>query len=346
MIVADAALFLAGHPGLSLWGVPAYASLTTLVIVLGHRVPAVAFVAALVLASLTASSYVLLLWTAYQAGHAITSRSGTVKLIGAALGCLAVRVTIGPVDRKTISALVLTRVVFAALPLLVGRYLAQHRRLVAALDENNRRLRRERELLAERERSRERLRIARDMHDSLGHRLSLVSVQAAALEVSGLPSPQRQAVLRLAGSARGAMNELHELVGTLRGTDDAETPGVEAIGDLVEEIRTVGMPVTLRGRGEPRRMPAAAGQAPGAPRGAGHGLAGLEERVRLAGGFLDRERSGGEHRRVAMLPVTVVETAEDDGLPAGTRGRAVVLGLTVALLMFVVLPVSMPAGVR
>lgn len=160
MIVADAALFLAGHPGLSLWGVPAYASLTTLVIVLSHRVPAVAFVVALVLASLTASSYVLLLWTAYRAGHAVAPRSGTVKLIGAALGCLAARVTIGPVDRKTISALVLTCVVFVALPLLVGRYLAQHRRLVAALDENNRRLRRERELLAERERSRERLRAA------------------------------------------------------------------------------------------------------------------------------------------------------------------------------------------
>lgn len=414
VVVVDTALFMAArHGGPLPWAAVAYALAVAGVVVLGERAPAAAFTAALLLAALTGGSYVLLLWAAYGAGSRAPMGRDTAQVAGAVLGWLAVRLLGWPADAPAVPQLVSIFVVFVALPLLVGRYLAQHRRLVAELGRRNRRLRREQELLAERERLRIRLRIARDMHDSLGHRLSLVSVQAAALEVAELPSAQREAVRQLAGTARGAMDELHELVGALRGTDEtaARAPGAEAIDEVVAEFRAAGVPVTLRrGGGKPRLLPPAAGEAvyrvveegltnaakhaPGRPvtvsvtwepdallitvvnpvaggeaelgeaAGGGHGLRGLDERMRQVGGFVDHRLSDGGFRLVAMVP-TAPDTASDtdtdtaaDTKPisdrdldgdegvAGVGGlRSVALGFATAAVMFVVLPVGMLLGV-
>ncbi|MDW6064959.1 histidine kinase [Streptomyces sp. FXJ1.4098] len=413
VVAVDTALFVAArHGGPLPWAAVAYALAVAGVVVLGERAPAAAFTAALLLAALTGGSYVLLLWAAYGAGSRAPMGRDTAQVAGAVLGWLAVRLLVWPADAPAVPQLVSIFVVFVALPLLVGRYLAQHRRLVAELGRRNRRLRRERELLAERERLRIRLRIARDMHDSLGHRLSLVSVQAAALEVAELPSAQREAVRQLAGTARGAMDELHELVGALRGTDEtaARAPGAEAIDEVVAEFRAAGVPVTLRrGGGRPRPLPPAAGEAvyrvveegltnaakhaPGRPvtvsvtwepdallitvvnpvgggerefseaAGGGHGLRGLDERMRQVGGFVDHRLSDGGFRLVAMVP-TAPDTADtdtdvgtvsardrdrdldsDEGV-AGLGGlRTVALGFATAAVMFVVLPVGMLLGV-
>jgi signal transduction histidine kinase len=264
VVVAETALLVGSHPhGLPPWVVALYAMAVMLVVALRWRSPAAAFVAALVLASMTGGGFVLLLWSAYQAGYGTASRSGTAVVVGATLGCFGVQLTIRASNPRQLPYLISTFVMFVALPMLVGRYLAQHRRLVAALAGQNRQLRQQRELLAERERLHERLRIARDMHDSLGHRLSLVSVQAAGLETSRLPEPQRWAVVQLATAARGAMTELHELIGALRAEDEpaARSPGVVAIGTLVAEFERAGVLVTLRRRGEPRPLSAAADQA-------------------------------------------------------------------------------------
>ncbi|MGW3569187.1 sensor histidine kinase [Streptomyces sp. NPDC000941] len=404
VVVADTALFVAArHGGPLPWAAVAYALAVAGVVVLGERAPAAAFTAALLLAALTGGSYVLLLWAGYGAGSRAPMGRDTAQVAGAVLGWLAVRLLAWPADAPAVPQLVSIFVVFVALPLLVGRYLAQHRRLVAELGRRNRRLRRERELLAERERLRERLRIARDMHDSLGHRLSLVSVQAAALEVAELPSAQREAVRQLAGTARGAMDELHELVGALRGTDEtaARAPGAEAIDEVVAEFRAAGVPVTLRrGGGKPRPLPPATGEAvyrvveegltnaakhaPGRPvtvsvtwepdallitvvnpvaggerefseaAGGGHGLRGLDERMRQVGGFVDHRLSDGGFRLVAMVPTapdTAADTVSDRDLDgdegvAGVGGlRTVALGFATAAVMFVVLPVGMLLGV-
>jgi signal transduction histidine kinase len=396
VIVADTAVRTAGHWNATpLWGAPAYALVVTMVVVLCYRTPVAAFPVALAFAVLTGGAYVLLLWTAYQAGRHIASRRDIAIVAGAALGGLGVQLAFRPVDPRSIPNFVCAYIVFVALPLLVGRYLAQHQRLVSALDQHNRRLRRERELLAEQERLRERLRIARDMHDSLGHRLSLVSIQAAALEVS-VPPPQRGAVRLLATAAGGAMDELHELVGALRKEDTRErSPGVGAIGDVVAEFGSTGMPVTLRRHGEPRPLSAEAGQtayrvveegltnaakhAPGQPvtvsvdwepdgllvtvanplprrasqpdtarparTAAGHGLAGLSERARAAGGCLGQRPDEGEFRLVAMLPVVPEVGTDDDDLPVAGGVRTAALGFVTAALMFVVLPASMLLGV-
>jgi signal transduction histidine kinase len=382
VVVADTALLAGRWGGLPLGIVPAYALAAGLIVVLAYRAPVTAFAVAAAFAVLTGGAYVLLMWTAYQAGRHVVSRRDSAVVIGAAAGGLGAQLAVRPGDPRAIPNLVCAYVVLVALPLLVGRYLAQHRRLVSALDGHNRRLRWERELLAEQERLRERLRIARDMHDSLGRRLSLVSIQAAALEVS-VPPQQREAVRRLTTAASGAMDELSGLLGTLR-REETRAPGAEAIDEVVGEFRDAGVPVTLDRREEPRPLCAEAGQAAyrvveegltnaakhasgqpvtvsiagepdgllvtvvnplgGPVGGAGHGLTGLDERVRAAGGYLDHRVRDGEFRLVAMLPVASPAVPDDD-TPAIGGVRTAAIGFVTAALIFVVLPAGMLLGV-
>jgi signal transduction histidine kinase len=383
VVVADTALLAAAHwDVLHWWGIPVFVLPLALVVALCRRAPVAAFALALAFVVLADGAYVLLLWTAYQAGRHVRSRTGMAVVAGAALGGLGGELLVRPPEPRLIPNLVFAYVMFVALPVLVGRYLAQHQRLVSALDRNNRRLRWEHELLAEQERLRERLRIARDMHDSLGHHLSLVSIQAAALEVS-VPPAQRDAARRLGTAVSGAVDELSTVVGTLR-RDETRSHGMEAIDEVVEEFRSAGVPVTLRREGEPRPLGADAEQAAyrvveegltnaarhangrrvavslgwqpdgllitvanpladQVPGGTGHGLIGLEERVRVAGGFLDHRADGGRFRLVAMLPF-VAETGSEETHTAGEI-RTAALGFVTAALMFVVLPASMLLGV-
>jgi signal transduction histidine kinase len=317
----------------------------------------------------------LLAWTAYLAGLTLTARTDTVIVAATAFAAGALQVVHTP---AVAPQQVATFLVFFALPMLVGRYLAQHRTLVRALDKHNRQLRTEQALLAEREQLRERLRIARDMHDSLGRRLSLVSVQAAALEVGDLPAAQRDAVHALAGSARAAVTELYQLIGSLRGAAD-ETPGAEAVPALVADFRAAGVDVTVHGvhgtltttashavyRVVEEGLTNAAKHAPGHPvaiqltretdalvvtvsnpasgepdPGGGFGLAGLAERVGAAGGFLDHRRDHGTFRLVALLPI-----ATEDTPPVG-RTRATLVGVATAAMLFLLLPASLLTGVN
>jgi signal transduction histidine kinase len=249
VVLADVFLFASAHP---FPAVLAYAPVAALLVLARrHRLPV--FAAALGVALLTAGSYPLLIWVSYRTGLATASRRDTAVVTGAVAGWAAAMFVLRTVPETAGGC-----VVFVVLPLLVGRYLAQQRRLVDALESRNRQLRRERELLAEREQLRERLRISRDMHDSLGHRLSLVSVQAAALEVSGLPHPQRAAVESLATATRAAATELYELIGSLRGAPDEPARGLAATGAVVGEFRAAGVPVSMVTEGEPRPLPAQA----------------------------------------------------------------------------------------
>jgi signal transduction histidine kinase len=326
---------------------------------------------------LTLLGYALMAWTAYLTGLTLPSRTDLAVVGGTALAAGGLQVVLTP---GGIPQFVSGFVVFLVLPLLVGRYLAQHRRLVRTLDVHNRQLRTERALLAEGEQLRERLRIARDMHDSLGRRLSLVSVQAAALEVTDLPATQKEAVGALAGSARDAVTELYQLIGSLRGTAE-NAPGAARIPELVEEFRAAGVEVAVTG--EAGELPSAASRAAyrvveegltnavkhagGHPvsiqltretdtlvmtvtnpvtgattRGGGFGLTGLAERAGAAGGFLDHRVAGGEFRLVAMLPTTSPDLPPE---PKLTRSRVMILAFATAAVLFVLLPATVVVGV-
>jgi hypothetical protein len=79
--------------------------------------------------------------------------------------------------------------------------------------------------------------------------------------------------------------------------------------------------------------------------GAGHGLPGLEERTRAAGGRLEHGLDQGEFRLVAALPVVPDAVPDDDEVAAAIGVRTAALGFVTAVLMLVV-PASMLLGVR
>ena len=71
--------------------------------------------------------------------------------------------------------------------------------------------------MAEKARQAERVRIAREMHDVLGHRVSLIALQAGGLEVKpGLPADVVQAAGVIRATARQALEELRQVIGVLR----------------------------------------------------------------------------------------------------------------------------------
>ncbi|MFJ3043692.1 sensor histidine kinase [Streptomyces tendae] len=142
------------------------------------------------------------------------------------------------------------------LPALAGTLLGQRRPLVSLLRERNAYLERARALTAEAARTEERNRIAGEMHDLLGHRLSLISVHAGALELAAArqaPGLAGQTEL-LRTTAGTAMEELREILGVLRHADMAgagdDRPGDERgtredIAALVTESRRTGSAVEL-----------------------------------------------------------------------------------------------------
>lgn len=123
------------------------------------------------------------------------------------------------------------------------------------------------ELAAERERTRaqavaiERLRIARELHDVVAHHVSVIGVQAgAARRVIGRdPDAAAAALSSVEGSARDAIEELHGLLGTLRGDEESagastSAHGVDQLHELVAESSAAGLPTSFEVVGEPREV--------------------------------------------------------------------------------------------
>jgi signal transduction histidine kinase len=183
---------------------------------------------------------------------------------------------------------------------------------------------------------RERTRIAHEVHDTLGHELSLLALQAGALEMT-LPPGHQAAAAQLRVTASAATERLADLVFLLR---DGDPPSAEDLRDLVNRAVAAGMRVefTVEGpipstvertvhRVVQEALTNAAKHAPksvvalkvttadattvveasndaGLRRGAGSrlGLIALRERVRLAGGTLRISRGDGKFELVAVLP--------------------------------------------
>ncbi|MGK8524043.1 sensor histidine kinase [Nocardia asteroides] len=118
---------------------------------------------------------------------------------------------------------------------------------------------RTREETARRRADEERLHIARELHDSLTHQISVIKVQSeAAVHVArkrGEEVPEALLAIRAAG--REAARELRATLEALR--DDGKSPphGLDHVPELVERARTAGLDATLRIEGHPRDVPAA-----------------------------------------------------------------------------------------
>ncbi|RII12497.1 Nitrate/nitrite sensor protein NarX [Streptomyces sp. YIM 130001] len=137
----------------------------------------------------------------------------------------------------------------AYVPWLAGRSWGQHRELAAAALARAEQLERERHIVTERAWLRERARIAQEMHDSLGHELSLVALRAAALQIApDLPADRRQDAAELRTTAADATDRLREIIGLLEGGEDEPAPlapAGESVEELVDRAATAGLRVRL-----------------------------------------------------------------------------------------------------
>ncbi|MFH8990943.1 sensor histidine kinase [Streptomyces sp. NPDC017940] len=181
-------------------------------------------------------------------------------------------------------------------PVLLGLYVGQRRRLMESLRERADSLERELQLLAERAEERaewargeERTRIARDMHDVVAHRVSLMVVHAAALQAVARKDPEKAVknAALVGDMGRQALTELRQMLGVLRADEappkpapvpvpvplaavgeaaaqaasrarsvdepeSVEGPCLAEVDELVEQSRAAGMAVDLSVEGEAR----------------------------------------------------------------------------------------------
>jgi signal transduction histidine kinase len=137
---------------------------------------------------------------------------GALLSLGGLLGAVAIHQTLPVTDPYQPF---LSRAVAVALAIAAGLYLAARRAYIASLQDRAGQLEREQQLLTEHAVAAERVRIARELHDVVAHGVSLMVVQAQALEA--LKGAERTAAgAGHAPHGRDALTEMHRMLGVLR----------------------------------------------------------------------------------------------------------------------------------
>jgi len=179
----------------------------------------------------------------------------------------------------------------------------------------------------------ERLRIAREVHDVVGHSLATITLQAGVVDhlLDTDPAEARKAVAAIRQVSKQALDELRFEIGALRegpnGVPLRPTPGLDALPKLVESMRAAGLPIELAiERNGARTMPETV-------QAASYRIVqeALTNVVRHAGPGVNARV--GIVERVGAIEVEVVddgagpavESSEGNGL-AGMRERAAALG--------------------
>jgi signal transduction histidine kinase len=138
---------------------------------------------------------------------------------------------------------------FTAAVLVAGLYMNTRRAYLTELSDRARRLERERDHTRALAAVQERARIAREMHDSVAHHLTvIVALSDGALRaVTRSPAEAADAIRDVSGTARQALAETRQLLGVLR-ADSGQglrqpLPGLADLDDLLSRVRAAGLPV-------------------------------------------------------------------------------------------------------
>ncbi|HEY7012564.1 MAG TPA: histidine kinase [Streptosporangiaceae bacterium] len=178
------------------------------------------------------------------------------------------------VDASTHQSLVslasefLPSVVVLALAITLGEVVRGRRALAAETADRLRLADEEREAEAATRVAQERLRIARELHDTVAHSMATITVQAgSALHLLGerdstRPAGIREALVAIRDTSKSALAEMRVTLGQLRGgeadVDEAavRTAGLERLGSLSDAVRAAGAPVSVVIEGEQTPLPA------------------------------------------------------------------------------------------
>jgi len=192
------------------------------------------------------------------------SPAGVASLVAA---CSAVMVTIWISQTHPIAQLVRELAVWSAalaFVIVISRMLlVQHKArtemeaLAGRLGDANEQLRVQAAEIGELAKAEERNRIARDIHDGLGHYLTVIHVQLEAAKTLFKRDPEtaRSAIFKAQALTREGLSEVRRSVSLLRGSGSTERPLLAAIEKLASECKADGIHAAVRLRGTPRPLP-------------------------------------------------------------------------------------------
>jgi len=205
-------------------------------------------------------------FTIFLAGCAAVFLVGLLRERAAAVGGLVVAIgVVGLVVYRdplsNLDAFIVTSIIFGIIWTIA---FAVSRKFEEADEAKERaaRAEREREERARAAVTEERARIARELHDVVGHSVSLMTVQASAVRRLLRPEQQRErdALLVVEQTGREALAEMRRMVGVLRRPEEAPAlapqPSLEHLHKLVEQARERGLQVELEIEGGPVALPA------------------------------------------------------------------------------------------
>jgi signal transduction histidine kinase len=197
------------------------------------------------------------LFSVADAGHPRAGISAIVAVVG---GFLAIGVVLG---RGHVVDLV-TALWFAGwlvASLVLGETTRSRRAYLEEVEQRALEAERTREDEAHRRAREERIRIARELHDVLAHRISMISVQSGvgAHLLDRDPDQARSALIAVNQASKEALQELRATLGLLRQVDGPEprspAPGLDQLERVLASTTAAGVDVRLDVRGQPRDLP-------------------------------------------------------------------------------------------
>ena len=147
----------------------------------------------------------------------------------------------------------------------LGESVRSRRFIAAEAQERAERAERTREEEARSRVDAERLRIAREVHDTVAHAIAIINVQAGvtAHVLDKRPEGVRETLVAIERTSSQALREMRAILGVLRDTNDGRMPhpGLEQIDELTTQARNAGLDINLEATSPPEPLPSAVGSA-------------------------------------------------------------------------------------
>ncbi|NEA21854.1 sensor histidine kinase [Actinomadura bangladeshensis] len=204
-------------------------------------------------------AFVIALYTAAAEGHLLSA--GVLAAVSITVTVIADRRD--DINHLADAASFLLAGWFVAV-IAIGGVVRNRRAYLREAEERARVAERGREAEARRRAVEERLRIARELHDVLGHNISLINVQATAA-LHGLrrePERAEDALTAIKQASKDTLREMRATLGVLRQVDEAApvtpAPGLARLAELTSGISAAGLTIRTKIEGDPRPLPAEA----------------------------------------------------------------------------------------
>ena len=198
----------------------------------------------------------------YTVSELSTRRRGVRVGMGAVLAFGAFHAVVKPASWLGAENVALAAL--GALAVAAGSAARNRRAYLAEVEARARDAEADRESEAARRVTEERLRIARELHDLLGHHLTVIYVQTGVAThiLENPPARAAEALAHVRAASKAALGELGDTIGLLRQPGDPDAPiepdaGLAGLGDLVTGFRRSGLRITAHTEGDARPVPVA-----------------------------------------------------------------------------------------